>query len=190
MRSFRGSPRLLSSLAGIVSLLYPILVLLGLRYVPPGAIVIVFAGIVALRVGLGHRGPVELVLALAVCTALALLFLDARLAVLIHPVLVNLGFAVVFAQTLWSPPPMVERIARLTDADLPREAAPYLRRVTIAWLCFFIVNGAVASWTVAFGTIEQWTLYNGVVAYLLIGAMFLGEILVRPRFIRRPGSNP
>jgi uncharacterized membrane protein len=190
MLSSRASPRLISSLAALVSLLYPILVLIGLKYLPPGTIVVGFAAIVGLRVWLGRRGPLDIVLALAVCAALGLLGLDARLAVLIHPVLVNLGFAVVFGRTLWSPPPMVERIARLAEPDLPPEAAPYLRNVTIAWLCFFILNGLAALWTVVFGTIEQWTFYNGFLAYLLIGAMFGGELILRRRFMRRAGRSP
>jgi uncharacterized membrane protein len=190
MLSSRASPRLISSLAAVVSLLYPVLVLFGLKYLPPGIIVVTFAIIVGLRIWLGRRGPVEIVLALTVCAALGLLALDARLAVLIHPVLVNFGFAVVFGLTLWSPPPMVERIARLATPDLPPEAAPYLRNVTIAWLGFFILNGLAAAWTVAYGTIEQWTLYNGFIAYLLIGAMFSGEFILRRWFMRRAGQSP
>lgn len=190
MPSSRGSIRFLSSLAAVVSLLYPVLVLFGLKYLPPGVIVIAFAAVIGVRLWLGRRGPVDIVLGLAVCVALGLLALDARLAVLIHPVLVNFGFAVVFGVTLWSPPPMVERIARLTDPDLPQAANPYLRNVTIAWLCFFILNGSAASWTVMFGTVQQWTLYNGFIAYLLIGAMFAGEFVLRRFFMRRAEPPP
>ncbi len=185
MPSSKGSIRLLSSLAAVVSLLYPVLVLVGLKYLPPGVIVIAFAAVIGLRLSLGRRGPVDIVLALAVCIALGLLAIDARLAVLIHPVLVNFGFAVVFGITLWSPPPMVERIARLTDPDLPIAANPYLRTVTVAWLCFFILNGLAATWTVVFGTVREWTLYNGFIAYILIGAMFAGEFILRRFFMRR-----
>jgi uncharacterized membrane protein len=180
---------LASRLLASASLLYPVIVWLGLKYLGAPAIVGILAVVVALRLALGRRTALDLVLVLAVLAAVVLLAIDSRTAVLIHPVLVNFGFATVFSYTLAAPPPMVERLARILDPDVPPAAAPYLRKVTLAWIGFFLMNGTIAVWTVVWGTIDQWALYNGVIAYLLIGAMFAGELLVRRRVMPKKGEG-
>jgi uncharacterized membrane protein len=181
MPSSTGKRQKLSRIVSALSLFYPVLVLVGLRYLPPAAIVGVLGAMLALRLALGHRGSAEAVLGIAVMITVAMLGISPMLAVRLYPVLMSLGFAALFLHSLWSPPVMIERFARLAEPDLPEAARPYLRKVTIAWIAFLLANAAVAGWTVLYGTIEQWTLYNGLVSYLLMGAMFGGEYLVRQR---------
>ena len=105
--------------------------------------------------------------------------LDSSGAVLYYPVLVNAALLVLFAASLVSPPSVIERIARLREPDLPQGGVAYTRRVTIVWTVFFALNGAVALYTAAFTTLETWALYNGFIAYVLIGAVFAVELLIR-----------
>jgi uncharacterized membrane protein len=49
---------------------------------------------------------------------------------------------------------------------------------------FFVANGAVALLTAFFAPEAVWSLYTGVVSYVLMGAMFGGEYLLRMRFRR------
>jgi uncharacterized membrane protein len=112
------------------------------------------------------------------------LYLGSAGAVLYYPVLVNAALLVVFGLSLKRPPPIVERIARLREPELPPAAVVYTRRVTIVWTVFFVLNGAAALYTAAFASLETWAWYNGFVAYLLIGALFAGELAVRS-FVRR-----
>ena len=180
MPSFRVSAPLAAAVA-LATLAYPLLVLAGFGRVPPTAMVAGLLGLIGLRIALGRRGPMEAALGAAGAGVLALSMQDPAVAVRSYPVLVNLGLAAAFAATLVRPPSMVERFARLAERDLPDAAVPYLRKTTAAWLCFFVLNGAIALWTAAFGTIEQWALYNGGIAYLLIAAMFAGELACRRR---------
>ena len=60
-------------------------------------------------------------------------------------------------------------------------AAAVLERVTRAWCVFFVLNGGIALWTAVAASDAAWALYNGGIAYLLMGAMFLGERCLRPR---------
>ena len=106
-------------------------------------------------------------------------------AMLYYPVLTNAGMLLIFAHSLVYPPTVVERIARAMEGELPPEVVAYTRRVTIAWMVFFTCNGLAALYTVLFASLEIWTLYNGAIAYGLIGAMFGAELLVRTRFRRR-----
>ncbi|NQY50862.1 MAG: hypothetical protein HRT50_17520, partial [Colwellia sp.] len=89
--------------------------------------------------------------------------------------------ALIFSYSLVNPPPIIERLARLTQADLPDHAVIYTRTVTKVWLGFFILNGLVACYTALFTSLQTWTIYNGFIAYILMAILFYGEYLVRLR---------
>lgn len=122
-----------------------------------------------------------------VCLLLVVMAMfDSTLSVRLYPVFVNAAMAVVFSATLVWPPPMIERFARLTNPDLPASAVSYLRKLTLVWIAFFVVNGSIALWTVVAAPWWVWALYNGLIAYLLIGALFMGELCVRNRLRPHP----
>ena len=52
-------------------------------------------------------------------------------------------------------------------------------------LVFFALNGAVALITALWASAATWSLYNGVIAYLLMGVLFAGEYGARRNFKRR-----
>jgi uncharacterized membrane protein len=99
----------------------------------------------------------------------------------LYPVMVSGLLLVVFAASLWFPPTVVERIARLQNPSLSQEAVRYTRRVTQVWCLFFVSNGLIALWTALWQSARVWFWYNGVIAYLLIGSLFAGEWVVRRR---------
>lgn len=103
----------------------------------------------------------------------------------LYPVLVNAALLTVFGFSLVHPPTAIERLARLTDPALSPEAVRYTRRVTQVWCGFFLLNGGLAAATALWASDAVWTLYNGLVAYLLIGLLFAGEWLVRRRVMAR-----
>ena len=72
-------------------------------------------------------------------------------------------------------------LARLSEPDLPDVAIAYTRKVTLVWCAFFLVNGGIALATALWGTEAQWTLYNGGIAYVLMGLIAAVEWLVRKR---------
>ena len=78
-----------------------------------------------------------------------------------------------------------ELAARTRDDDLlPKERSLrfYATALELGPLVlFFIVNGAIALWTALAASDATWALYNGLIAYGLMGAMFAGEWLLRPR---------
>jgi uncharacterized membrane protein len=102
----------------------------------------------------------------------------------LYPVVMNAVMLAAFGYSLLYPPSLVERIARLREPDLPAEGVIYTRRVTMVWCGFFIVNGGIAMYTALFSSLAVWTLYNGLIAYLAMGALFLIEYLVRLRVMR------
>lgn len=135
-----------------------------------------------------HRGPLRYVIlsvALAgvvLCVASALL--HAHQWVLFYPVVVNLVMLVVFGSSLWTTMPMVERLARIREPNLSPAGVRYTRKVTKVWCGFFIGNGAVALFTVLYADMRLWTLWNGIIAYILMGTLMACEWLVRQRVIK------
>jgi uncharacterized membrane protein len=99
----------------------------------------------------------------------------------LYPAMVNGLLLAVFVASLVHPPSAIERVARLQDPDLPEYAVAYTRRVTQVWCGFFLGNGLVALYTAIHSPLEIWTLYNGLIAYLLMGIVFAAEYAVRLR---------
>ncbi|MDH3443447.1 MAG: hypothetical protein OEN50_05940 [Deltaproteobacteria bacterium] len=112
------------------------------------------------------------------------LWANVMLPLKLYPVLVNMALLGVFAYSLVFPPSVVERLARMSEPDLPPAAMGYTRRVTQIWCGFFAANGAVALITAIWASPTIWWLYNGLIAYLAIGLLFAGEYCVR-LYVRR-----
>ena len=102
---------------------------------------------------------------------------------LYYPVLVNTVFLLAFTISLFQSQTIVERMARRFYPEFPPEGVRYTRKVTLAWCTFFAVNGSIAWWTTA-QDMFVWALYNGLIAYIAMGAMFGGEWLIRRRVMR------
>jgi uncharacterized membrane protein len=99
----------------------------------------------------------------------------------LYPVGISGLMLLIFGVSLVHGPTAIERIARLTEPDLPPQAVAYTRRVTQVWCVFFVFNGAMALGTALWASDAVWTLYNGCVAYVLMGLLMGGEWLVRRR---------
>jgi len=95
----------------------------------------------------------------------------------LYPALMVLVALTVFAVSLFRTP-LVETFARGMGEALDARGVAYCRRVTQVWVVFLSVHLAVTVMTV-FASHEVWAFYNGVIAYLLMGILFVGEWLVR-----------
>ena len=96
-------------------------------------------------------------------------------------VMVAVAFAA-FALSLFRRP-LAEVFARRMGEALDARGVAYCRAVTVVWTIFLAVHLAVTVATV-FCSLDVWALYNGVIAYGLMGALFLGEWLWRRRVLR------
>lgn len=107
----------------------------------------------------------------------------------LYPLVISLVLAFVFILSLLpNRIPIIEALARLKDGKLPVEAIRYTRIVTIVWVAFFVINFCISAFTY-FKSIEIWTLYNGLISYLLMGTIFLVEFLFRVQFKKKWLSN-
>jgi uncharacterized membrane protein len=98
-----------------------------------------------------------------------------------YPIGVNLALLASFGWSLGHPPTVVERLARLQEPQLPAHAVRYTRRVTQAWCGFFALNAALSLATALWASQAVWALYNGAIAYALMGLFFAVEWSIRRR---------
>jgi uncharacterized membrane protein len=177
---------LLALLAIVLTVLYPLLIWFGHGKVEPrwlAALLLLAAAtrLPAWRASRAARWSAAGALALAGVAVWA----NALLPLKLYPVLVSAGLLAAFGYSLAVPPSMIERLARLREPDLPPAAIAYTRRVTQVWCVFFAVNGALALGTALWASAALWSLYTGLIAYVMMGLLFGGEFLLRMRFKRR-----
>lgn len=183
-----------TALLALLALAYPVLVYVGLLHFPVKWVALATAALLLLRLLLLQQRMNETgralypAIALSVACALASVVLDHAGALRLIPVVINFACLVAFALTLRHPPSMIERFARLTEPDLSPVAVAYTRRVTQVWCAFFVFNGSIAFYTAVWASMATWTLYNGLVAYLLMGALGAVEYLVRLRVKARTAA--
>lgn len=178
-------------LTGLLLLAWPFLIWFGLAHNRLSWLLPLMALLLFLRFRQTRQqtGPLsavtQVVAAAGIALCIASYLLNTHQLLLFYPVVVNGVMLAVFGGSLWSTMPIVERLARLRDPVLPDAAIRYTRRVTQIWCVFFIINGGMALFTALYGDMSLWTAWNGMISYLLIGALMAGEWLVRQRVIKR-----
>ncbi len=167
---------------------YPFIVLGAIDVVSPVVFVVLALAALGLRLAWSKGDPGGGIFSapfLAVGAGLlALLFYDGMAAAKAYPILMSLAFAALFGWSLVSPPTLIERFAAITGAIPTEPARRYMRRLTAVWFVFLLANAATSWWTALAGDVAVWTLYNGFLSYLLIGAMLGIELVIR-RWVRR-----
>jgi uncharacterized membrane protein len=172
--------------ASALTAFYPFVVWYGLTRWSPRALALALLLVVLARVVATPRWwPLTLAGGLALATAA--ISSGAALPLKLYPVVVNATLLAAFAWSLVAPPTIIERFARFHTAEFDEATRQYLRRLTVVWCVFFIVNGTIAAITARWATPAVWSLYNGLIAYLLMGVLLGGELLVRPRV--RPSAR-
>ena len=181
-----------------LSVLYPALVFCGLVFwdISPRRLSLLLIGlafVLFFNTTQGRRGasagatpPLKdyaLVVLMLACGGVSF-FADSLLFLEFYPVLVSLSLLAFFGVSLWKKPSFAFRMACLGDrrvATSPERAfvERYCDRVTLARCGFFVFNAAVATFTVFVGDSRIWSLYNGLISYILIGLFFAIEWMIR-----------
>lgn len=175
----------------LAGLLYPFAIHLLIGRLPAGLLLVIplalIAGRLAATRGTPALKPFAPILAAVAAITLCLAFADRTAAVKAYPILMSGGMALAFGRSLLSPPTLVELLASLRTPEIEPAARAYMRKVTWAWFLFLAANSLVSALTLASGEMRLWTLYNGLLSYLLMGLLFAAEWLIRQRTLRRAG---
>lgn len=180
--------KLLGLLLVVAGLLYPFAVYFGMEHLSPRVFALLLGGLWLAR-ALVQRGKPGNRWMAGVALGFCLLLGLAGEAELLrwYPVLLNGLLLALFGLSLKFGPPLIERLARLSEPDLPDVAVRYTRSVTQVWALFFLANGLVVIALNLWAPLSWWTLYTGLIAYGLMGLLFAIEWLVRQRV--RAGSR-
>lgn len=176
--------RLAAILLVAVTLAYPALAYLGLKHGSPRTVALVLLTLFAARflisgAGRAHKGRLALMAAppLVLCGLAA--WMNRQEVILYMPVLFSLALLISFGSTLFGPVSAVEVFARMVRPDLTPEEVVYCRHVTQVWAVFFVMNALVAFGTARWASLETWSLYNGLIVYVLMGLLFAVEMTYR-----------
>lgn len=177
---------------------YPLLVYFGLAYFEARFLALILIAVAIVRLvaakgGGGRSGlTAQLIGTLGIVLVIGFVVTVSNETVYLrlYPVCINALMLALFAASVARPPTFVERLIRLRKPDLPPWAVRYARKVTLAWCGFFLINGAIALYTCFWTPLEVWTLYNGLISYVLIGLMFAGEYPIRHLVKRANTPHP
>lgn len=175
--------KLIDSVLAGLTLLYPPAVYFGVQLLEPWQIAGIFAALLLLRLLLGTTSsPYRWLLIIAPLLLCAYGIMNNNpLTLRFYPALVNLCLLILFVYSLYSPPPVIERLARIQHPNLPAQGVRYTRSVTKVWCIFFLLNGLLALVTAIWADLSFWSLYNGLIAYVLMGVLMAIEFYVRTR---------
>lgn len=185
-----------AALQTLALLAYPVCVYFALRVASPRIVALGTLVLIGLRLAVlararfvaTARALAPALVALGIASLVSLVWDDPR-SLLLAPTLVSLGLLAAFASSFLARETTIERLALAQVGNLDADERRYCRRVTLVWCAFFAANAAVAAALALGGTREEWALYTGLVAYLLVGALFAAEYLYRHwRFRRYVGA--
>ncbi len=173
---------------GLALVLYPAFVYFSIEKISISVLLAVIVAILAIRFWLSedkfnHKAALLQLIAGVVCLVLSL-YLEGTIGARVYPVIVNIIFLYLFTSSLFAKQSAIERLARIQEPNLSEQGVAYTRQVTKIWCLFFVINGSIATYTVFFTSMATWALYNGLISYLLMGALFIGEWFFRRLFVK------
>lgn len=171
--------------------IYPFIIYFGIQVLPTGFFGLVLAILLLMR--FGFIRPEERATALPIGGLLLAYALTAALTgskqlLLYYPVVVNAVLLILFAGSLRTDEPLLLRIVRARGIKISAYGPRYLARLTALWAVFFVINGLIAAWTTT-ASLQVWTLYNGLLSYLIVAVLILGELIFRRHYKRRRGIS-
>ncbi len=112
--------------------------------------------------------------------AIRLVFRGENVAILqfFYPTIINVAFLAFFAMSLKGEA-IITKIAKMQNPALDTNGVAYTRKLTKIWCALFAFN-ALVGFALAF--VEDkiyWSVFCGIVAYCLVGALFAVELLYR-----------
>jgi uncharacterized membrane protein len=127
--------------------------------------------------------------AIALVFALLGWLLDDGTWLLILPSATQATFGLTFLRSLKGTP-LIEHFARMVKTDLSAGEQAHCRRWTKVWGVYLIVLAALGLVLAGVGSLRLWTIYVGILSYVLVVVLFAIEYVVRKISFRDYGRNP
>jgi uncharacterized membrane protein len=179
---------IIKSMAAVcLFLAYPYLVYRGMESGMVGLAPAVFAGIYLFQAFTATKLKVRTYKILIAIVLLLGAYYIQSITAKVLPVLIQLMLLYFFGRTLLKGkgPSLIESFVRLEFPEFPPGISEYCRQLTVLWTGFFAFNAITCVLLAIWGSDFWWTLYNGIVIYLMIGLLVTGEYIYR--HFRFPG---
>ena len=108
---------------------------------------------------------------------------------LVLPSATQATFGLAFLRSLRGTP-MIEHFARMMKPDLPVSHQAHCRTWTLIWGCYLLALASLGLVLAKWATLTVWTVYVGMVSYVLVGVLFAVEYVARRIRFREYGRNP
>ncbi|TDR30748.1 putative membrane protein [Hydromonas duriensis] len=176
--------RILLLIFTLITIAYPFVLYFSLDKISIQLISFIIAPILIarfflLRVRYFYDGVIA---ALGILICLLSYYFNSNMPLRWYPLIINFAMLSVFYSSLYASQTIIERFARLSfdkNQTFPSHAIIYTRNVTKVWCVFFVLNGLISAWTIFHDDLKIWTVYNGFIAYILMGFLFVVEWFYR-----------
>lgn len=108
---------------------------------------------------------------------------------LVLPSATQATFGLAFLRSL-AGVPLIEHFARMVKPELGAAELAHCRAWTRIWGLYLLALAAIGLGLARWAPLRVWTVYVGVVNYVLVGALFAVEYLIRKIRFRDYGRNP
>jgi uncharacterized membrane protein len=188
------SRKIIAAIFAIIICLHPFFIYFGLK-IYSSRLVALFIGIlITIHFFVKDKSiyQVHLLISFLIIIAMCVLsaFLNSNIFILYLPCFISVILLASFGYSLLYPPTTVETFARILVSELSPEEIIYCRRVTMIWILFFLLNGTTALYTACCTSLALWSLYNGLIAYIVMGLLFGAELSYRSWRFRRYAGLP
>lgn len=105
------------------------------------------------------------------------------------PSATQVAFAMTFLSSLRGTP-LIEHFARMVKPELSPAQKKHCATWTLVWGIYLIALAVIGLVLARWATLAVWTAYVGIINYVLVGALFVVEYLIRKIRFREYGRNP
>jgi len=172
----------------IATFIYPFIVFTSIEKIGPASLSIILLCLLVARVVIrGKFNEPEQYLQLALVGSLCLIaaWQQSEFLLRFYPVAMNLVFSAFFFLSLRKEITLIEKFSQYFVKNPEPHQRKYMRGLTKAWGLLLLLNACLASYTACCSSLEVWTLYNGVISYVLFGLFSLAELVNRHFYKKR-----
>ena len=172
----------------IATFVYPFIVFTSIEKIGPASLSIILLCLLVARVVIrGKFNEPEQYLQLALVGSLCLIaaWQQSEFLLRFYPVAMNLVFSAFFFLSLRKEITLIEKFSQYFVKNPEPHQRKYMRGLTKAWGLLLLLNACLAAYTACCSSLEVWTLYNGVISYILFGLFSLAELVNRHFYKKR-----
>lgn len=182
-----GPKRLTAIALAVLSIIFPVAVYFGVRIFSPVffALLLLFAAVARYCLGAKREGAQTALLVIAAGYSVVLALSGSEFVLKLYPAVMSVCIGALFFISTFQSQSLIERLVLLRGGKVTAIAKSYIRRLTFLWAMLLFFNAGIAAYLAAFGSLENWALYTGVVSYAVFALFAALEYIYRLYYIHK-----